>query len=681
MKQEQSHEDNSYATEFINLFGKGTGTHVSSNDSGNNGMGSVNTLEQFVATGTSSSSLAANTENRRPLVGDVTTRGHTNLYDHAVTPEILLEQLAYVDNFIPSLDNEFSNVDWNVNTTHNNISNNGTNTFSSINANPFDLDEQLAIELSAFADDSFIFPDEDKPDNNNNNNTNDNNNNDNNNNNNGDDVFHEDPTNNNRQRNPHFLTQRRNTFLTSQYDQSKSRFSSRNKRNGNGGETNNHDNNRQVNHDFEPNLIAGPPHFPLSTTNMTSMDHGAFTNVEITSTENITSNNDVDALSHLLHKTTHAPNRSSPLNNVTSVQNTSHLQEQQSDSKVKNSDNNNNNTLNEAPNITVPDYSVIPTSVLVTLLPRVDVPKGAFNSLTTAGFDNDQIDAIAAIMAYHHQKKIRNNNNINNNVNTSTSQETPILKNINELLNVLIPSSSASADIAAPTTLSTSPSSSSEHGVVAEASFLSSILELGVNHSKSDNIHNERQPSRNNNKSSREENGGNVNDNVNDNNVVIKLSNRTHSNEITKIRSESTLDIGSSTYNENSLKRSHSSDLKDKEIPVERKYSDNEDIDYDDTDLHNYEKKQLIKKELGDDNEDLLIQSKKSHQKKKIKEKELESSIHELTEIAASLQKRIHTLETENKLLKNLVLSSGETEGIKKAESLKKQILEKVQKE
>lgn len=128
-------------------------------------------------------------------------------------------------------------------------------------------------------------------------------------------------------------------------------------------------------------------------------------------------------------------------------------------------------------------------------------------------------------------------------------------------------------------------------------------------------------------------------------------------------------------------KRSHSGDLNERKSYIKAKYSDDEDDEYGDADLRKHKKRQQIKKELEDDDEDLLIQSNKSHQRKKLKEKELESSIHELSEIAASLQKRIHTLETENKLLKNLVLSSGETEGIKKAESLKKQILEQVQKE
>lgn len=673
MKQEDSHEDDSYTAEFINLFGKDTATHANSdnnnNSANNNGMGSANPLDQFVATASSSSSLAVGAANRRPLVGDGAARGSANLYDHAVTPEILLEQLAYVDNFIPSLDNEFSNVDWNVNTTHNDINNNGANTFSSINANPFDLDEQLAIELSAFADDSFIFPDEEKPGNSNNNSNNGNNDN------NGDDVLHEDLPNNNRQRNPHFLTQRRNTFLTSQYDQSKSRFSSRNRGNDNDdGDTNDFENNENSNHNFEPNLMASPPQFPVSTDNMISMDHGAFTNVDITSNENNTaSNNDVDALSHLLRRTTHTPSRSSPLSNVTSAQNTSQQQLQQQSNNQGNHSNDNSGS-SKAPNITIPDYSIIPTSVLVTLLPRVNIPKGAYNSLTAAGFDNDQIDAIAAIMAYHHQKKTRDSNK-NSNGNSSASQEAPILKNINELLNVLIPSG-----MAVPSASSTSSSSLNEHGVVAEVSFLSSILELGANHPKSNNIHNERQPPRKDHENSREGNIKNDNNNVKGSHTISKSS-TTRGNEIVKIRSEPTLSARSSIDKENTLKRSHSGGLSEKEFPVDCKYSDDDDDEYDGADLHDQKKKRLIKKELEDDDEDLLIQSKKSHQRKKLKEKELESSIHELTEIAASLQKRIHTLETENKLLKNLVLSSGETEGIKKAESLKKRILEKVQKE
>lgn len=54
-------------------------------------------------------------------------------YNDNITPAALLEQLVYVDTFMPEIDD------------------------------PTQLDERLTAELSAFADDSFIFPDEEKP--------------------------------------------------------------------------------------------------------------------------------------------------------------------------------------------------------------------------------------------------------------------------------------------------------------------------------------------------------------------------------------------------------------------------------------------------------------------------------------------------------------------------------------
>ena len=64
-------------------------------------------------------------------------------------------------------------------------------------------------------------------------------------------------------------------------------------------------------------------------------------------------------------------------------------------------------------------------------------------------------------------------------------------------------------------------------------------------------------------------------------------------------------------------------------------------------------------------------------QKKKQKDKELENSINELNSLAMTLQQKIHTLEMENKLLKDLVVSSGEMDGIEQAESIKKKLLKK----
>lgn len=77
------------------------------------------------------------------------------------TSSALLEQLVYIDNFV------------NSNPTHDELTPN------------LDIDGQLSMDLAAFADDSFIFPDEDKKnDHNDNDNDNDLNNNNNNNNNN-----------------------------------------------------------------------------------------------------------------------------------------------------------------------------------------------------------------------------------------------------------------------------------------------------------------------------------------------------------------------------------------------------------------------------------------------------------------------------------------------------------------
>ena len=61
--------------------------------------------------------------------------------DKNQTSAALLEQLVYIDNFI----------------------NSGSNSTAGDQTPNLDMDGQLSIDLAAFADDSFIFPDEDKP--------------------------------------------------------------------------------------------------------------------------------------------------------------------------------------------------------------------------------------------------------------------------------------------------------------------------------------------------------------------------------------------------------------------------------------------------------------------------------------------------------------------------------------
>ncbi|AEY97453.1 FAFL231Cp [Eremothecium gossypii FDAG1] len=125
-----------------------------------------------------------------------------------VTPALLLEQLAYVDNFMTDLDPDFSNLDTLL----------GDRGSSATTGLP--LDERLAAELSAFADESFIFPDEDKHDGEGN----------------ADRVnevggsalsdawtqSREDAAGNRRAQ---LLSERRNTFLAAQYDSTRQRFS------------------------------------------------------------------------------------------------------------------------------------------------------------------------------------------------------------------------------------------------------------------------------------------------------------------------------------------------------------------------------------------------------------------------------------------------------------------------
>ena len=118
------------------------------------------------------------------------------------TPNILLEQLAYMDTFMPTMGQNFVNSgllsysnsgpnlgsillqNENENGTvggdgNGNDSNSQTN--GSGTGFEFSLDEQLALELSAFADEDFVFAGEEKPrdpsntsDNSNNNNNNNN---------------------------------------------------------------------------------------------------------------------------------------------------------------------------------------------------------------------------------------------------------------------------------------------------------------------------------------------------------------------------------------------------------------------------------------------------------------------------------------------------------------------------
>lgn len=58
---------------------------------------------------------------------------------------------------------------------------------------------------------------------------------------------------------------------------------------------------------------------------------------------------------------------------------------------------------------------------------------------------------------------------------------------------------------------------------------------------------------------------------------------------------------------------------------------------------------------------------------KKLKEKEMETWVQELSELARDLKQRINTLEMENKLLKNLVVERGDVKDLKVFEKTNKE--------
>lgn len=454
------------------------------------------------------------------------------------TPNILLEQLAYVDNFMPSLEQDYATLDSWI------MAENQDSAGGLMGDRSLALDERLATELSAFADDSFIFPDEDKrhagrgdddgagdgdDDNDGNNNGSE--------------------SRDNGHGNSHFLTQRRNTFLTSQYDHSKSRFSSRRKRG------------KEQNSGRESRVTS-----PVQ-------DHGGFVNVDITPNGS---------------SSFYAPAVPSPLTNLVasqpySVSNSPENVGTRAASSVR--DEPLPAATGSGPRIHLPDYSKLPTSTLVALLPRVVVPPGAYQALINQGLGADQIDAIAVIIAHHEKEKQR-----------QKSKEEVERQN----------------------------GTSNGNNIERSASFLIDIL-----------------------------------------------SNITQSGEPSKLQADSVNGTEKSP-----VETPSSTSLNEvAEIGESRKRSIDESA---------------VKLENGSDDAGPLkkwksakaVPTSKAEQKlslrRKMKESKLETSVHELSELATSLQQKIHTLETENEVLKKLVISSGELEGIERAEKIKTELLKQI---
>lgn len=347
----------SYTSEFVSLFGT-SDAPPTKNTQASLDHANSNTHPIF------SSGISAN-----PIEGSSSnlnnsTPTHFNDDVDQTTPNILLEQLAYVDNFLPSdFDNFMIDPNANPSSLQNaNINPDGTlsmnNDYQATSSSTnWDFDDRLAIELGAFADNSFIYFDEDK-------NENDENDSDDN-----DDLNNKNnkkKNDNNSQDNDsslHSLTKRKNTHLTSQYDQFKSRFNSK----------------------------------PHKSSNLRPD-----TDEENTDDHNEDDTNDEDETEHL--DSTQFSNtdvhNDSPINNddFTTFDVYATVDSATSNSVSTTTSNKTENQLE------LPDYTLYSTSSLLSILPKTRVPEEAITSLQNAGLHMSQINCIAVIMAYYERE-------------------------------------------------------------------------------------------------------------------------------------------------------------------------------------------------------------------------------------------------------------------------------------
>ncbi|QLL32815.1 hypothetical protein HG536_0D03370 [Torulaspora globosa] len=521
----------SYGESFINLFG--ADSPLKSEDAGRDENGTVSQ---------SDSAPPAS------LLAEGASMGH-GMGDTDATPSILLEQLAYVDNFMSSLEQDYATLDsWIIGENQDSLG-------GMMGERSLALDERLATELSAFADDSFIFPDEDKRQQLGH----------------GDGEGDCDGSDSDRGSGrdggnessgggrSHFLTQRRNTFLTSQYDHSKSRFSSRRRR---GKE--------------QPN--GGGPSDAGPRVPSPAQDHGGFVNVDITP-------NGSNAF--------FAPTVPSPLTNLVASQPYS-VSNSPENVGIRRPSSTKEEPLpvaaDRAPVIHMPDYSKIPTSTLVALLPKVAVPPGAYQALIKQGLGADQIDAIAVIIAHHEKEKQRQKGSEHVDRGAGSSGDSKIERSASFLFDIL----SNITQSRRPSQPSSDSSSVREKSPVrrGSSSMLSEMAEDGT---------------------------------------------AAQTGPLKRSADEITADSESAAEESRSLGKRKAP----KPVPNSRA-------------------------------------AQKLPLKRKIKETQLETSIHELSELATSLQQKIHTLETENEVLKKLVISSGELEGIEKAEKIKTELLKQL---
>ncbi|GAV52414.1 hypothetical protein ZYGR_0AG04050 [Zygosaccharomyces rouxii] len=653
MSNEGGTDGSTYRSEFRNLFGGDSHTDDDIGGRNKDGSDPINSVQP--------SSLLSQ-EPMQMFEEQSNTQSNSN-----ITPNILLEQLAYVDNFMPSLEQDFANLDsWILQDSGGDstaVGLGGSSSEQRLNEGGIGFDERLAAELSAFADDSFIFPDEDKrpgqgasdavSGSNGNNNPSNNDN----------DPYgnprefeDSDDTNandnNERQqgtgrRSAHFLTQRRNTFLTSQYDHSKSRFSSKSR------EKREAESQQQPPPSHNQDIANPTGSFPSnSVTGSPLQDHGGFTNVDIVSGGNGGgaaggANNDMRSPRFPQH----SPNVPSPLSNILASQVAQPYSVTASPVTTTSRPSDSVSVVSEPqvpaatastqnrPQIHVPDYSTIPTSTLVALLPRVSVPPGAHRTLANSGFSQEQIDAVAAIIAHHEQEKLKRHSggSVSEESQSNSVNDQDATRGAEFLLGIL------SRDPRSQQQQQQQQQQREQQG------FVESLLQLDPRtHDQGENLV----------RSASQDEGR----------ERIKRQNSMTGVELEEGEDdEEEAEISNGTASSRRLKRSKSTE--ETLSPSSSSLSSN-------VKRRNVSNGVISPPSTATNSTSAQVQ--KTHQRRKIKEKELENSVTELSELAISLQQKIHTLEMENKLLKNLVRSSGELEGIEKAENIRKQIMDKI---
>lgn len=666
MSNEGGTDGSTYRSEFRNLFGGDSQIDDSTGGKNKDGSDPISSIQP--------SSLLSQ-EPMQMFEEQSNEQNNSN-----ITPNILLEQLAYVDNFMPSLEQDFANLDsWILQdsggeTTAMALGGGGNG--QRVNEGGIGFDERLAAELSAFADDSFIFPDEDKrlgqgvsdavggiSGNNNPGNHDDN------------DLqgnpreFEGDNgagTNDDSERqqgtgrrSAHFLTQRRNTFLTSQYDHSKSRFSSksREKREAEGQLQQRQQLSSSRNEDNASASAAG---------NLTSnsvaesplQDHGGFTNVDIVpggSGGGAAGGTNNDVRSPRFPQ--HSPNVPSPLSNVLASQVVQPYSVSASPVTTTSRPSDSVSVVSESqipaaatastqnhPQIHVPDYSTIPTSTLVALLPRVSVPPGAHRTLVNGGFSQEQIDAVAAIIAHHEQEKLKRHNkeNVSNESRSNSVNDQDASRSADFLLSILARDSRPQQE-------------QRQQQQEEQQGFVESLLQLDPRtYDQGEGLVRS---------ASQDESLGRVKREGSLTGIEFEEGEDEDEAEQEEEEEENETENANDATSSKPLKRSRSTeDVFSSSPNVKRRNVPNG----------------VISPPLTAATNSTPAQVQKTHQRRKIKEKELENSVTELSELAISLQQKIHTLEMENKLLKNLVRSSGELEGIEKAENIRRQIMDKI---